>query len=216
MCKEWSFLLFTNSVQKFIKEENELYSLLFLLGSPGVGKTTHALLLAYKLACYHIDASDLLKKFVKENLNSHDEQKKADAIAFQEAIANGRLTDRAKTWQLITEEIQKLPNGTTVIISGYPRDKEYFAQIDFVKYKVLGLIFLTASRKTIKKRLLKQKNRIDSNEEAVKARLAVTALMRKAAAKFKALNLLIIVGANGALEENRIRVLKAFRFLKRR
>ncbi len=193
-----------------------MYSLLFLLGSPGVGKTTHALLLKWKLACYHIDASDLLKKFISENLNSLDEQKRADAIAFQEAIKAGKLTDEAKTWQLIVEEIQKLPKNSMVIISGYPRNEEYFAQIDFVKYKVLGLIFLTASKKTIKKRLARQKNRSDSSEEAVKARLAVTASMRKAAAKFKALNLLIIVGANGALEENRIKILKAYQSLERR
>lgn len=193
-----------------------MYFLLFLLGSPGVGKTTHALLLAYKLACYYIDASDLLKKFIKKNLNSHDEQKRADAIAFQEAIKAGKLTDEAKTWQLLVEEIQQLPKGSTVIISGYPRNEEYFAQIDFVKYKVLGLIFLTASKKAVKKRLARQKNRIDSSEEAVRARLAVTASMRKVASKFKAMNKLVIVNANGTLEKNRNGVWRAFCSLKRR
>lgn len=193
-----------------------MYTLIFLLGSPGVGKTTHALFLAYKIACYYIDASDLLKKFIKENLNSHDEQKRADAIAFQKAIAEGKLTDRAKTWQLIVEEIQRFPKESTIIISGYPRDEEYFAQIDFEKFKVLGLIFLSASRKTIKKRLKKQKNRIDGSEEAVKARLAVTSSMKKVAARFRALNRLVVVGVNGALEDNRMKVLKAYWSLEQR
>lgn len=193
-----------------------MYSLLFVLGSPGVGKTTHALLLTKKLASYHIDASDLLKKFICENFDSRNEQKRADAIAFQEAIANGRLTDRVKTWRLIAEEIQQLPRNSTVIISGYPRDEEYFAQIDFAKYKVLGLIFLTASKKTVKSRLSKQKNRIDSDEKAVKARLAVTTSMRKVAAKFQELGLLMTISVNGTLEQNRLKVFKAYRSLEQR
>lgn len=193
-----------------------MYSLLFLLGSSGVGKTTLALLTIRKIAGFYIDASDALKKFIRENLSSSDKQKRADAIAFSEAIAEGKLTDRAKTWQLIVEEIQRFPKESTIIISGYPRDEEYFAQIDFEKFKVLGLIFLTASKKTIKKRLLKQKNRSDSSKKAVEARLAVTFSMKKAAAKFEALGLLATVGVNGTLEDNRLRVLRAYKSLERR
>ena len=122
---------------------------LVLLGPPGAGKGTQAVMLSEKLGFLHLSAGDILRDNVK---NSTDIGKKAKAF-----MDKGELVPDDIVIKMMLDKINALGNTEKFMLDGFPRTVYQADKLDEALNK-LGLsiqlvIYLKTSTKTVVLRL---------------------------------------------------------------
>ena len=123
--------------------------ILILLGSPGAGKGTQAVLLSKVFGIETICTGDLLRAAVKAETALGKEAKSY--------IDRGELVPDKLVTSMVEEKIAKLTDDKGFILDGFPRNTQQAMAIDgILKKRSLGLdwaIYLAASEGTIIQRL---------------------------------------------------------------
>ena len=87
-----------------------------LIGPPGAGKTTQALLLEKQYNIQHIAVGPLLRDFA-------DSTDSEEALAVAEAMQHGQLVDDQVVWALVLPKIASTGAHNGYVLDGFPRTK---------------------------------------------------------------------------------------------
>ena len=143
---------------------------LLIMGPPGAGKGTQAVLIAQRLSIPHISTGDLFRANLTEGTALGLEAKKyMDAGEYvPDSVTNGMVRDRLKQ------------NDATdgFLLDGYPRTVAQVADLDgmLAGNEIDKVIVLTADSDEVVKRLLhrsQDQGRSDDTEDVIRRRLEV-------------------------------------------
>ncbi len=122
---------------------------LILLGPPGAGKGTQAVILSKKFNIAHIATGDLLRQAVKDKTPLGEEAKSY--------IDKGELVPDNLVTSLVEEKIKNIDTEKGFILDGFPRNITQAQEIDkFLKNQsreINWVIYLKTKEKTIIQRL---------------------------------------------------------------
>lgn len=120
-----------------------------LLGPPGAGKGTQAVMLSERLKYLHLSTGDILRENVK---NSTDIGKKAKSF-----MEKGDLVPDDIVIEMMLEEINKDAKGKDFILDGFPRTiyqaKKIDSELDGLKRPIELVMYFETSLKTVVFRL---------------------------------------------------------------
>jgi adenylate kinase len=143
---------------------------LLIMGPPGAGKGTQAVLIAQRLSIPHISTGDLFRANLTEGTALGLEAKKyMDAGEYvPDSVTNGMVRDRLKQ--------NDASDG--FLLDGYPRTVAQVAELDgmLAGNKIDKVIVLTADSDEVVKRLLhrsQDQGRSDDTEDVIRRRLEV-------------------------------------------
>ncbi|XP_031395227.1 UMP-CMP kinase 3-like isoform X4 [Punica granatum] len=157
------------------KEANEQlskgYTVVYVLGCPGSGKSTQCSKISAGLGFFHLSAGDLLQ----EEINSGSEDGKMIADLKRE----GRLVPSEIVVKLLQQAMQRTGNKKS-LIDGFPRNEE---NQNIIKIEPELVLLLDCSEEESTRRLLNRnqlipllpimKGRVDDNAETIKKRFKV-------------------------------------------
>jgi len=145
---------------------------LLIMGPPGAGKGTQAVLIAQRLSVPHISTGDLFRANLSEGTALGLEAKKyMDAGEYvPDSVTNGMVRDRLK----------QRDASEGFLLDGYPRTVAQVAELDgmLAGNKIDKVIVLTADSDEVVTRLLNRaqdQGRSDDTEEVIRRRLEVYA-----------------------------------------
>ena len=145
---------------------------LLIMGPPGAGKGTQAVLIAQRLSIPHISTGDLFRANLTEGTALGLEAKKyMDAGEYvPDSVTNGMVRDRLKQ--------SDATDG--FLLDGYPRTVAQVAELDgmLAGNKIDKVIVLTADSDEVVTRLLhraQDQGRADDTEDVIRRRLEVYA-----------------------------------------
>lgn len=141
---------------------------LVLLGPPGAGKGTQAVLLSEKLGVPHISTGDLFRANIGEGTPLGVEAKSY--------IDAGRLVPTDVTARMVKSRLEEADAAGGFLLDGFPRTVEQ-AEIlrDLLAEKGLdldGVLNFVVSEDVVVERML-ARGRADDNEETIRTRLGV-------------------------------------------
>lgn len=143
---------------------------LLIMGPPGAGKGTQAVLIAQRLSIPHISTGDLFRANLTEGTALGLEAKKyMDAGEYvPDSVTNGMVRDRLKQ--------NDASDG--FLLDGYPRTVAQVAELDgmLAGNEIDKVIVLTADSDEVVKRLLhrsQDQGRSDDTEDVIRRRLEV-------------------------------------------
>ncbi len=176
---------------------------LVLLGPPGAGKGTQALLLAEKLNVPHISTGDLFRANIGEGTPLGVEAK--------QYIDAGELVPTDVTARMVKSRLEEEDAGSGFLLDGFPRTVEQ-AQIlaELLEEKGLtldGVLNFEISTDVVVERML-ARGREDDNEEVIRNRLKVYDEETKPLIDHYG-DAIITVDAEGGVEEINGRVMAA-------
>ncbi|OWM64472.1 UMP-CMP kinase 3-like isoform X6 [Punica granatum] len=148
------------------KEANEQlskgYTVVYVLGCPGSGKSTQCSKISAGLGFFHLSAGDLLQ----EEINSGSEDGKMIADLKRE----GRLVPSEIVVKLLQQAMQRTGNKKS-LIDGFPRNEE---NQNIIKIEPELVLLLDCSEEESTRRLLnRNQGRVDDNAETIKKRFKV-------------------------------------------
>jgi len=145
---------------------------LLIMGPPGAGKGTQAVLIAQRLSVPHISTGDLFRANLSEGTALGLEAKKyMDAGEYvPDSVTNGMVRDRLK----------QRDASEGFLLDGYPRTVAQVAELDgmLAGNKIDKVIVLTADSDEVVTRLLRraqEQGRADDTEDVIRRRLEVYA-----------------------------------------
>ncbi|MBU2541872.1 MAG: adenylate kinase [Candidatus Omnitrophica bacterium] len=122
---------------------------IILLGSPGAGKGTQAVLLSKKFNIPHISTGDLLRQAVRNETSLGKEAKSY--------IDRGVLVPDNLVTLLVENKLEAIDAGKGFILDGFPRNIQQAIAVDAILKKLSTVIdwviYLKASEETIIQRL---------------------------------------------------------------
>jgi len=136
---------------------------LIIIGIQGAGKGTQSIKLAEKYGMLHISTGDILRRHISE--------KTKIGIEYEVECKKGNLAPDDILFKMIDEELSKKEvNKKGFILDGFPRtisQLEWFENHHFIN----KCIHLNITKKTSVERL-KERNRSDDNDKAIKQRIS--------------------------------------------
>ncbi|CAM2857401.1 adenylate kinase [Skermania piniformis] len=140
-----------------------------LLGPPGAGKGTQAVLLAERLGVPHISTGDLFRANISQQTDLGVEaQKYTDA---------GDLVPSELTNRMVEARVNETDAGDGFVLDGYPRTVDQAEALERMLAEDLNakldvvLCFVVAEEVVVQRML--SRGRVDDNEEVIRNRLKV-------------------------------------------
>jgi adenylate kinase len=136
--------------------------MILILGNPGAGKTTESRLLAEYLKCPCFSMGEL----IRENVTG---EHRKDMLA-------GKIISDEVTLSIVDDALNTVDTKKEVVFEGNPRSvpqaKWWLAQQAAGRFKITGLIHMTANPKVAEARMLKRGRLDDHNEDVIEKRYA--------------------------------------------
>ena len=176
------------------------YKVIFIVGTPGVGKNTQCDKLVEKYKFIHFGAGDLLRAEAKKDT---EEGKLVNSL-----ISDGKIVPVKITCGLIKKAMDENGKDKIFLIDGYPRNQDNIDGWNEVfgdNYKLITSIILGCNEEQLEKRLLeraKSSGRNDDKIEVIKKRFKVyVEQSQPIEAKLKQMGPFIEVQATGTIDE---------------
>lgn len=142
---------------------------ILLLGPPGAGKGTQAVLISKALHVPHISTGEMLRAAVTAGT---DLGKQAEAL-----MASGELVPDLLVVSIVDERLSQDDAECGYLLDGFPRNiAQAEALADSVTYPIGTVVLLEVEPDEIVRRLMKRatdEGRADDNEETIRRRLEV-------------------------------------------
>ncbi|GGG75045.1 adenylate kinase [Corynebacterium pelargi] len=178
---------------------------LVLLGPPGAGKGTQAVILSEKLGIPHISTGDLFRANIGEGTDLGKEA--------QEYIDAGKLVPTDVTARMVKARLQEEDASNGFLLDGFPRTVE---QADILNgfleefgTKLDGVINFQVSEDVVVERML-GRGRADDNEDTIRTRLEVYRSETAPLIDYYG-EQIINITAEGSVEEINARTLEALK-----
>lgn len=120
-----------------------------LLGPPGSGKGTQAIMIAQKLSIAHLSTGDMLREAIAK--------KTKYGVMAEEVVKSGNLVSDEIVGNIIKDKLASMPEANGFLFDGYPRN---LAQADNLKSalesigkKVDYTVYLNVDKNTVVKRI---------------------------------------------------------------
>ena len=175
---------------KQLKNKNEIYKVIFVLGNAGSGKNTQCDIVKEHYNLTHFSCGDLLRAAAslesesdllnKESTNSpknNDLLEKSKLI--NECIKEGKIVPAKITCQLAKDEMDKKGKENVYLIDGFPRNKENlegWVKVFGEECIILAVLLLDCPDDVCTSRIQyrsKNSGRIDDNLDSLKKRFNV-------------------------------------------
>lgn len=167
----WSFL-YAFAKSKFLgsptSNASKVGKVIFLLGGPGSGKSTHANLLSLREGYVHIDTGGLLREEIAKNTTESEVIKKA--------MESGQIGPIEIMMTLLMRALEQADSSKILLVNGFPRDMPRVTRWDAEMAKriannefyaeVIGVIFLDTPEQTMINRIVNRgssSGRVDDN-----------------------------------------------------
>jgi adenylate kinase family enzyme len=89
---------------------------IFVLGGPGSGKGTHCDMLRERFSLLHLSVGDILREYLKSG------SKEAQEIS--KRMKEGQMVPSRIVVEQLKKKILEVGKGRTVMVDGFPRNKE--------------------------------------------------------------------------------------------
>lgn len=134
------------------KPANVKGEIIFVVGGPGSGKSTHCKLLAEDLGYVHISTGELIKDVLDENPASPDEDPEVTRI--REMVKYNELLDDQMIMDLIKSKMREYPRALGFLIDGCPRNNSQLELFEKQIKPCTKVVYLETDEQQMRERLL--------------------------------------------------------------
>lgn len=141
---------------------------IILLGPPGAGKGTQALLICEKFLISHISTGEILRQAVHQGTEL--------GLKVKETIDSGKLVSDELIINLVATELSKPEHSNGFLLDGFPRNVAQAMALQSIGIKIDFIIYLNLEDQIIIERLSGRRNQVmreDDKIEVIKERLYV-------------------------------------------
>ncbi|MGV1005207.1 MAG: adenylate kinase [Candidatus Nanopelagicales bacterium] len=182
-----------------------------MMGPPGAGKGTQAMVVAEKLGIPHISTGEILRANVGHGTEL--------GILAKGYMDRGEYVPDEATNQMVAERLAAPDAGNGFLLDGYPRTLDQVAELDKMLepagLEIEKVIELTADTDEVVIRLLKRaedQGRADDTEDVIRRRMEVYAEQTAPLIEvYGSRGLLVQVDGMGTVDEVRDRILASLR-----
>ena len=182
---------------------------LLIMGPPGAGKGTQAVVLAEKLSIPHVSTGDMFRANLAQNTPL--------GIEARSYMDKGEYVPDSVTNAMVRDRLSHSDASAGFLLDGYPRTTDQVNELDDILSTTGSsldkVIELTAATEEVVSRLLKraqEQGRADDTEDVIRRRLEVYAAETAPLIEmYKARGLHVAVDGIGAIDDVTARVLAA-------